>query len=40
LKPDSYVALALADLRDGVDRDLMVAQQTLRAVSHQFAEEH
>jgi carboxyl-terminal processing protease len=40
IQPDSYVALTLADLRDGVDRDLMVAQQTLRAVSHQFAEEH
>lgn len=40
IEPDSYVELTLADLRDGVDRDLMVAEEMLRSASHRFAEEH
>jgi carboxyl-terminal processing protease len=40
IQPDSYVPLTLADLRDGVDRDLIVAQEALRSASLRFAEEH
>jgi carboxyl-terminal processing protease len=40
IQPDSPVPLTLADLRDGVDRDLLVAQEALRSASQRFAEEH
>jgi carboxyl-terminal processing protease len=40
IQPDLPVPLTLADLRDSVDRDLLVAQEALRSASQRFAEEH
>lgn len=40
IRPDALVPLTLADLRDGVDRDLLVAQEALRSQAQRTAEEH
>jgi len=40
LRPDTLVQLTLADLRDGVDRDLLQAQHALLAQMHRSAEVH
>jgi carboxyl-terminal processing protease len=40
MRPDSEVPLTLADLREGVDRDLAVARDWIRQRAQRIAEEH
>jgi C-terminal processing protease CtpA/Prc len=40
IRPDAHVPLTLADLRDSVDRDLLVAQEWLKQRTKTVAEEH
>ena len=40
MRPDREVPLTLADLREGVDRDLAVARDWVRQRTQRVAEEH